>query len=113
MHVLNAARDVVSTFKTRRESKRKVIEEELKKRVADTNAKLCDHFESRKGKVTKLQKAQWDRLDVLNKKREAIEAQINSSMRAVEIQTMNMNSELHATFSGRIEELQDATSPRS
>ena len=62
---------------------------------------------------TKLQNAQWARLDALNKKREAIEAQILSSMKAIELQTINISSELAATYGGRIEEIEDGASPRS
>jgi hypothetical protein len=38
-------------MKHRRESKRKAIEGDLKKRVADISAKLDAHFESRKNRV--------------------------------------------------------------
>lgn len=38
-------------MKTRRESKRKVIEGELRKRVAEINGKLDAHFEFRKIRV--------------------------------------------------------------
>ncbi|KAE9381291.1 hypothetical protein N431DRAFT_3459 [Stipitochalara longipes BDJ] len=113
MNVLKAARSVVSTIKNRRESKRKIIEGDLKKRCADINAKLDAHFEARKSRVAKLQKAQWERLDALNKRREAIEAQINSSMRAIEVQTIHISSELGATYDGRNEEIADASSPRT
>lgn len=113
MQVLKAARNVVSTMKNRRESKRKAIEGDLKKRVADISAKLDAHFESRKNRVTKLQNAQWARLDALNKKREAIEAQILNSMKAIELQTTNISSELAATYDGRVEEIEDGASPRS
>jgi len=113
MNVLKAARNVVSTIKKRRETKRKVIEAECKKRVADINAKLDAHFEARKSRITKLQKAQWDRLEALNKKRESIESQILTSMRTIEVHTMNISSELEATFSGRLEEIENGSSQRA
>ena len=71
MHVLKAARNVVSTvwasqgpfyagtnwfvdsiqMKNRRESKRKAIEADFKKRVADIGAKIDAHFEARKSRM--------------------------------------------------------------
>ncbi|PMD39682.1 hypothetical protein L207DRAFT_25274 [Hyaloscypha variabilis F] len=113
MNVFKAAQSVVSTFRSRRESKRKAIEGSLKKGVEDINAKLDAHFEARKSRVQKLQNAQWEKLEALNKRREAIEAQINSSMRAIEAQTINISSELGATYDGRNEEIADASSPRN
>jgi hypothetical protein len=34
-------------------------------------------------------------------------------MKAIEIQTLHTSSELNATFSGRVEEIEDAASQRS
>jgi len=57
--------------------------------------------------------AQWDRLVALNKRREAIETQINAGMKAIEVHTTNISSELTAMYDGRIEELTEANSPRN
>lgn len=57
---------------------------------------------------TKSQKALWDRLDILNKKREGLELAILKSMKTVEINTSNIISELNAMFDGRIDELEES-----
>jgi hypothetical protein len=60
----------------------------------------------------KIQKAQWDRLDALNRKRSALESLILASMRSIEQHTINICSELSAMFEGRIEELQEGPVPQ-
>lgn len=60
---------------------------------------------------TKSQKALWDRLDVLNRKRQSLENAILTSMKTVEIHTSNITSELNAMFDGRIDELEESSTP--
>lgn len=66
-------------------------------------------FEHRlKPSRTKSQKVLWDRLDVLNRKRETLELAILKSMKTVEINTSNIISEMNAMFDGRIDELEES-----
>lgn len=58
---------------------------------------------------TKLQKAQWDRLDALNKKRSSLEALILTSMKSIEQHSANISNEMGAMFGGRIEEIQESS----
>jgi hypothetical protein len=64
---------------------------------------LTDSFSS-----TKIQKAQWNRLNALNKKREALETQIVASMKSMEQHSANISNELSAMFVGRKEDLLDS-----
>jgi hypothetical protein len=63
------------------------------------------------GVRTKSQKTLWDRLDVLNKKRQSLETAILTSMKTVEVHTSNITSELNAMFDGRIDELEEPSTP--
>jgi hypothetical protein len=70
-----------------------------------------DFFRSHSGAdphfSTKSQKAQWDRLDTLNKKRSSLEALILASMRSIEQHSANISNEMAAMFGGRIEDIQE------
>jgi hypothetical protein len=54
---------------------------------------------------TKSQKALWQRLDDLNKRRQTLEGQILASMKSIEDHTINMTKEMAAVFKGRTEEI--------
>ncbi len=54
---------------------------------------------------TKSQKALWQRLNDLNKRRQTLEGQILASMKSIEIHTTNMTGEMAAVFKGRMEEI--------
>ncbi|KAE8446881.1 hypothetical protein EG329_011512 [Mollisiaceae sp. DMI_Dod_QoI] len=95
------------------EAKRRTIEEEYEKRAKDIGRRIDKLFETRKCRVTKSQKALWDRLDVLNKKRQSLENTILTSMKTVETQTLNISSELNAMFDGRIDELEEHSTPEA
>ena len=62
---------------------------------------------------TKYQKAQWDRLDALNKKRSSLEAFILASMRSIEQHSANISSEMGAMFGGRIEDIQEGSTSQT
>ena len=55
----------------------------------------------------------WARLDALHRKRRDLEAQILASMRIIETQTCNISSEIAATFSGRIEDIETSRTHHS
>lgn len=54
----------------------------------------------------KTQKAQWARLEDLNKRRVALEKQILTAMESVEFHTGNIIKEINVILEGRILELQ-------
>ena len=59
---------------------------------------------------TKIQIAEWEKLETLNKRRMELESRILSTMRSMERHTMNICSELSAMFEGRIEEIRGSLS---
>ncbi|KAG9245669.1 hypothetical protein BJ878DRAFT_500472 [Calycina marina] len=105
LEMLMTAREMVDANKKRRAVKRKAIEEEHINQVKDVSAGVNALFEARKSKVHKAQKQQWARLDALNKRRTAIEAQILASMKTIELHSANIISEMTAMFDGRVEDL--------
>ncbi len=60
---------------------------------------------------SKAQKVLCGRLDALNKKRQNLERAILTSMKTIQIHTMNISSEISATFEGRMEEIESQSSP--
>jgi hypothetical protein len=58
---------------------------------------------------TKSQKAQWERLDILNKKRANLESLIISSMKSIEAHSANISNAMTAMFGGRMEDIQEGS----
>jgi len=113
VNIMKAAHSMVESNKSRRDLKRKAIEADHEKRVKETKGKMEKLFDARKSKVTKSQKAVWERLDALNRKRQSLESLILSSMKKVEIHSTNISSELNAMFEGRIEDIERHSSQRA
>jgi len=78
--------------------------------MKDVGTLLDSLFETRKHHVTKIQIAEWEKLETLNKRRMELESRILSTMRSMERHTMNICSELSAMFEGRIEEIKGSLS---
>ncbi|KUJ22794.1 uncharacterized protein LY89DRAFT_680897 [Mollisia scopiformis] len=110
---IEKAKKLMVKYNINRDAKRKAIEEEYEKHAKDVGRRIDKLSNARKSRVTKSQKALWDRLDVLNKKRQSLENTILMSMKAVETHTLNISSELYAMFEGRIEELQEPSTPEA
>lgn len=116
-------------YSNSRDTKRKTIEEEYEKRAKDIGRRIDKLYDAKKSRVlvprpfvwvktdransTKSQKVLWDRLDILNKKRQALEQTILTSMKLVENSTINISSELVAMFEGRIDELEECSGPEA
>jgi len=101
LEFLNSAREAMAAAKKHREAKRKAVQEEHVKRTKDIKEKMHVLFDTRKNRVTKIQKAQWDRLYALNKKRLSLEGQILASMKSIEEHTANICTNLSAVLEGR------------
>ncbi|KAF8847625.1 hypothetical protein BDZ45DRAFT_681779 [Acephala macrosclerotiorum] len=111
--VIKQAKNILSKYNNNRDAKRKTIEEEYEKRAKDIGRRIDKLYDAKKSRVTKSQKVLWDRLDVLNKKRHALENTILTSMKLVETSTINISSELIAMFEGRIDELEECSAPEA
>ena len=79
------------------------------------NVELCLRFRHASTRLTrflrtKIQRAEWEKLETLNKRRTELESRILSTMRSMERHTMNICSELSAMFEGRIEEIKGSLS---
>jgi len=105
MDYLNAAQEMLALSRKRREGKRKAIKEDHLKRKLVLVNRINTLFETRNSKVSKIQKAQWDRLDALNKKRVCLESRIIAHMKTIELQTSNISNELAAMFEGRKQDI--------
>lgn len=58
---------------------------------------------------TKLQEGYVDRLDVLNKRKSAIEEQIIARMKSIELLKSNFSGEMTAMLAGRLIDLKEAS----
>lgn len=104
LEFLKNARELMAAAKKKRESKRKSVQDEHVKRTKEVAQKINVLFDTRKNRVAKMQRSQWDRLGALNKKRMSLEAQIIVSMKSIEQHTANICSELSAMLDGRKED---------
>ncbi|TAQ88756.1 hypothetical protein B7494_g2912 [Chlorociboria aeruginascens] len=109
--IMLAAQGVISAERNRRDSKRKAVLNDHNARVQAIGEKMEKLFKDRKARVVKLQLAQWEKFDTLNKKRQLLEEHILSSMRSIERLTANFASEMIAVLEGRIEEMENAELP--
>jgi len=109
---MKTAQNMMNASKKRRAAKRKAIETEHSRNVKDIEVRVDKLFEKRKSRVMEMQRKQWDKLYVLNKKRQSLEEQILSSMKNIERHTLNMTIEMKAMFEGRLEDIRESVKER-
>ncbi|KAF7856830.1 hypothetical protein EAF04_009592 [Stromatinia cepivora] len=102
MDFVQRANQMMADTKKRRDAKRNKIENERAQRIKDVKKKLGVLYENRKIQRSKIQKAQWKKLAILNTKRQELERQILDSMAIIEGSTLIMARELNAVLLGRL-----------
>ncbi|KAJ8070499.1 hypothetical protein OCU04_000873 [Sclerotinia nivalis] len=102
MDFVQRANQMMADTKKRRDAKRNKIENERAQRIKDVKKKLGVLYENRKTQRSKIQKAQWKQLSILNTKRQELERQILDSMAVIEGSTLIMVRELNAVLLGRL-----------
>ncbi|ESZ97980.1 hypothetical protein SBOR_1651 [Sclerotinia borealis F-4128] len=107
MDFVKRANQMMADTKKRRDAKRNKIEDDRAKRIKDAKKKLEELYDSRRTQRKALQKAQWKRLDSMNKRRQELESHILASMTTIEHSTLNMVRELNTVLIGRLKSMED------
>ncbi|QSZ30974.1 hypothetical protein DSL72_000534 [Monilinia vaccinii-corymbosi] len=107
MDFVQRANEMMADTKKRRDAKRTKIETDRAKRIKDVQKKIEALYEDRRTRRAKIQKAQWNHLYSLNKRRQELENQILKSITFIEGKTLSMARELNTVLLGRIAALRD------
>jgi len=105
VNMIKVGEQMLQASRRRRDSRRKLIENEHKKRVKDAKTKINELYDERKDRVQKLQRSQWERLSTLLQKRKAIEVRIFGHLKTLEATRSNLASILDAVCVGRQDEI--------